>query len=70
MGTLATGRRMTINVWFPKGKCATQQEKPLCLADGAVTNKVVVLSHGAMGSARGLSWIGEKLAAVGRIGPA
>lgn len=67
MGTLATGRRMTINVWFPKGKCAAQQEKPLCLADGAVTNKVVVLSHGAMGSARGLSWIGEKLAAVGFV---
>ena len=67
IGTLATGRISTLNVWFPKGKCATIEEKQLCVADDAVTNRVLVLTHGAMGSARGLSWLGEKLASDGFI---
>ena len=67
MGMLATKRPSTLNVWFLKGTCAALNEKQLCLADTVATNKVVVLSHGAMGSARGLSWLGEKLAAAGFV---
>lgn len=67
MGMLPTNRPSTLNVWFLKGTCAALNEKQLCLADAVATNKVVVLSHGAMGSARGLSWLGEKLAAAGHV---
>ncbi len=67
IGKLATDRPSTLNVWFPQGKCAEQKEKQLCLADAAITNKVLVFSHGAMGSAIEYSWIGEKLAAAGFV---
>ncbi len=71
MGMLATGRPSTLRLWFPRrlpeGKCIGLLEKQFCLADSAVTDKVLILSHGAMGSARGLSWLGEKLAAVGFV---
>ncbi len=67
IGMLPTNRPSTMNVWFLKGQCARLEEKHLCLADAAIANKVVVLSHGAMGSARGLSWLGERLAAAGFV---
>ncbi len=65
MGELATGRPSTVNVWFPQGKCVDQ--KKLCLADGAVTDKVLIFSHGAMGSAPEYRWLGEQLAAAGFV---
>lgn len=67
LGKLATGRTSTINVWFPQGNCADRREKPLCLADGAVTDRVVIFSPGSMGSAAEYTWIGEKLAAAGFV---
>lgn len=67
LGELATGRPSTINVWFPQGKCAGSREKRLCLAEWAVTNKVLIFSPGTMGSAGEYSWIGEKLAAAGFV---
>jgi alpha-beta hydrolase superfamily lysophospholipase len=39
----------------------------LCLADAAVTGKVLLFSHGAMGSADNYSWLGDGLAAAGFI---
>ena len=66
MGTLVTGRPSKINVWYPQGECA-QNTARLCLADGAVTNKVVVFSHGSMGSADNYSWLGATLAAAGFV---
>jgi len=70
IGMLSTGRLSTLNVWFPKASkdtCTAPDKKLLCLSDTAITNQVVVLSHGAMGSARGQSWLGEKLAAAGYV---
>lgn len=66
-GELPTGRPITVNIWYPQGVCDKENKMLLCLADAAVTNKVLVFSHGAMGSAPEYSWIGEKLAAVGFV---
>jgi len=63
MGTLDTGRPSKINVWYPQGVCPENTAR-LCLADAAVTNKVVVFSHGSMGSTNEYSWLGDGLAAA------
>lgn len=67
LGELATGRPSKIQVWFPQGTCANLADKQLCLADVAITDKAVIFSHGAMGSADGLSWVGESFAAAGYV---
>jgi len=67
LGELATGRPSKINVWFPQGNCAKSSENTLCLADSAITDKAIIFSHGAMGSAVEYSWIGETLAASGYV---
>ena len=66
MGTLDTGRPSKINVWYPRGECPANRAR-LCLADSAVTSKVVVFSHGSMGSADNYSWLGEGLATAGFV---
>jgi predicted dienelactone hydrolase len=66
-GEMATGRPMKINIWFPKGICANHANKNFCLADSAITDKAIIFSHGAMGSAGEYSWIGESLAAQGYV---
>ncbi len=66
LGTLATGRPGRVNIWYPEGACSDAAAR-LCLADSGVTNKVVVLSHGSMGSAPNYSWLGESLARAGFI---
>jgi predicted dienelactone hydrolase len=67
LGELPTGRQSKINLWFPQGKCGSLSERQYCLADNAITDKVIVFSHGAMGSAIEYSWIGEGLAAAGYV---
>lgn len=68
---LATGRPSKINLWFPKGQCTQDSgninQKSFCLADTANLSRVIVFSHGAMGSALEYSWLEESLAAVGFI---
>jgi len=64
---LATHRPIKINIWFPQGVCENHKDKQLCLAESAITNKVIVFSHGAMGSAIEYSWIGESLAEKGYV---
>ena len=66
LGTLETGRPSKINIWYPQGDCPNSAAS-LCLAEGAITGKVVVFSHGSMGSAEEYSWLGESLAAAGFI---
>lgn len=66
LGTLETGRPSKINLWYPQGDCA-ESTASLCLADAAVTGKVVVFSHGSMGSANNYSWLGDGLAAAGFV---
>ncbi|CAN5123560.1 hypothetical protein BH10PSE9_BH10PSE9_06720 [soil metagenome] len=66
LGVLETGRPSKINIWYPQGDCA-ESAASLCLAEGAVTRKVLVFSPGSMGSAEEYSWLGNSLAAAGFI---
>ena len=66
LGILDTGRPSKIMIWYPQGECPSHTSK-LCLTKEAVTSKVVVFSHGAMGSAGNYSWLGEGLATAGFI---
>jgi len=66
IGTLETNRPAQINVWYPVGECPRNTAR-LCLADSAVTSKVVLFSHGSMGSAANYSWLGEGLAEAGFV---
>ncbi len=64
LDTLATGRPAKINLWYPQGDCPAGSAMP-CLADDAITDRVLVFSHGTMGSAEDYSWLAESLAAGG-----
>jgi predicted dienelactone hydrolase len=66
MGRLDTGRPAKLVIWYPQGACAETRTR-FCLSNTAVTSKVVVLSHGSMGSAREYAWLGEALATSGFI---
>ena len=66
LGVLATGRPAKINLWYPAGDCAGSAMNH-CLADSAITRKVIVLLPGSMGSADEYSWLGEALADAGYI---
>ena len=66
LGILDTGRPAKVNLWYPQGTCIDAAVR-FCLADSSVTNKVVVLSHGSMGSAADYSWLGESLASAGFV---
>lgn len=66
LGKLTSGRPGIINLWFPSGRCP-EPKVPLCLANSALTHKVIVLSHGTMGSAGDYAWLGERLAAAGFV---
>ena len=67
LGELPTGRPTKVTLWFPEGQCEASTNQKFCLADSAVTDRTIVLSHGAMGAAENYSWIGEYLAAAGYI---
>jgi predicted dienelactone hydrolase len=67
MGELPTGRPAKVNVWYPQGECVNLQPGQLCLADAAITRRVVILSPGAMGSAVEYAWLGEFLATSGLV---
>ena len=67
LGEVATGRRIKVNIWFPQGNCANLAAKLLCLADTAITDKVAVFSHGAMGSSAEYGWLGQGLANAGYV---
>jgi predicted dienelactone hydrolase len=62
LGTLDTGRPAKVTLWFLQGNCGAE---PLCLAPAVAKEKVVVLSHGTMGSAEDYAWLGKSLAAAG-----
>ncbi|MET0356307.1 MAG: DUF6622 family protein, partial [Cellvibrio sp.] len=65
LGELPTGRPAKISLWFPEGHCSGSQQP--CLAESAVTDRTLVLSHGAMGAAENYHWLAEPLAAAGYI---
>jgi predicted dienelactone hydrolase len=61
-----TGRPIKINLWYPKGMCSSA-ETVRCLAASTVTPRVVVFSHGSMGSANEYSWLLRPLAERGFV---
>lgn len=58
-------RPVKITLWYPAQ--ASCSDATICLADHTVLNKAVVFSHGAMGAAKGYSWIGKMFAAQGYV---
>jgi predicted dienelactone hydrolase len=58
-------RPVKITVWFPaQAGCAAAK---ICLAEHTKRHQAVVFSHGAMGAAKGYSWIGKLFAAEGYV---
>ncbi|MBU2426550.1 MAG: hypothetical protein KKA56_06695 [Gammaproteobacteria bacterium] len=58
-------RPVKITLWYPaQANCA---DAKICLAPQTKLNQAVVFSHGAMGAAKGYSWIGKLLATQGYI---
>ena len=60
-------RPIMLNLWYKSGECAKQTEGKMCLSNQVKGDKVVFLSHGAMGSARDYNWLAYPLAAQGWI---
>jgi predicted dienelactone hydrolase len=58
-------RPVKITLWYPAQ--ASCEDASICLAQHTKLNKAVVFSHGAMGAAKGYSWIGKMFAAQGYI---
>ncbi|XOV77920.1 MAG: alpha/beta hydrolase family protein [Aestuariibacter sp.] len=58
-------RPIKVTVWYPEGKGC--QKAQICLAQESKTQQPIVFSHGAMGAAKGYSWIGRNLASHGYI---
>lgn len=58
-------RPVKITVWYPSQPHC--KDAIICLAPQTVLSKAVVFSHGAMGAAKGYSWIGKMFAAQGYV---
>ncbi len=64
LGTLPTGRPAVVSLWYPQGQC---QGPGLCLHPDAVTDRTLVMSHGAMGAADNYQWLAQGLAQAGYL---
>ena len=60
-----TNKPLKLSVWYPKGKKCDAGK--LCLAQEAKLNQGIILTHGAMGSARELNWLGFATASQGFV---
>jgi len=60
-------RPVKLNVWYKQGECAEDKADKFCLSPKVSGNKVVFLSHGAMGSAKDYRWLAYPLAAQGWV---
>lgn len=58
-------RPVKITVWYPAQAGCTAAK--ICLAEHTKRHQAVVFSHGAMGAAKGYSWIGKLFAAEGYV---
>lgn len=67
IGELPSGRPSRVSLWYPDTPCNLSREGRLCLDVSAVTDRTIVLSHGAMGAADNYQWLGEALAGAGYI---
>ncbi|MFW8591449.1 alpha/beta hydrolase family protein [Glaciecola sp. 2405UD65-10] len=61
----ARNRPVKITLWYPaESECDNAR---ICLANSTQLNHAVILSHGAMGSAKDYNWIGYALASQGIV---
>ncbi|MGK0503186.1 MAG: putative dienelactone hydrolase [Alteromonadaceae bacterium] len=60
-----TQQPIKLSIWYPEGKPCDNAK--LCLSESARLDQAVLLSHGAMGSARELIWVGYVTASQGFI---
>jgi predicted dienelactone hydrolase len=67
LGELPTGRVSVVSLWFPQGACADLPAQRYCLHEAAVTDRTLVLSHGAMGAADNYQWLARALAEAGYV---
>jgi len=58
-------RPVKITLWYPAQTSC--KDARICLAQQTIVHKAVVFSHGAMGAAKGYSWIGRMFAAQGYV---
>lgn len=58
-------RPVKITIWYPaQTNC---DDARICLAPRTILKKALLFSHGAMGAAKGYSWIGKMFAAQGYV---
>jgi predicted dienelactone hydrolase len=58
-------RPVRVHLWYAPGSCATSGAYSLCLDAGTRTDRIVFLSHGALGQADAYDWLGDGLAERG-----
>ena len=58
-------RPVKATVWFPQGQDC--KDGTICLSPNVQRNRVVLISHGAMGAANSLNWIGYAMASQGIV---
>ena len=62
-----TEEPLKLTIWYPAGKGDACRNAAICLADSVKKHQAIVLSHGAMGSAREMNWIGYAMASQGFV---
>lgn len=65
IGNPQTEEPLTISVWYPAAN--DDCDAILCLAKSVRADQAIVLSHGAMGSAREMNWLGYAFASQGFV---
>lgn len=60
-------RPIKATLWYPQGNGCEANSSSRCLATNSSKAKLVVFSHGAMGSVRSMNWLAYPLAAKGYV---
>lgn len=63
----STQRPVKIHIGYPPGDCNAEKEAQRCLATQARRDRVILLSHGSMGSATDYKWLSNALVANGYV---
>lgn len=60
-------RPVRVHIGYPPGECEAVKETQRCLATQAQQDRIILLSHGSMGSATDYTWLSHALVARGYI---
>lgn len=60
----ARSRPAKVDIWYPEG---AECKALICLAESVKTDKLIMLSHGSMGAAKDLNWLGYAVASQGFV---